>query len=479
MWPFNKQQPETPQPEAPAVDGLFSTHSLGPIVKGEAFKMPEFPQPVGAVAMDSEMSGSVVHERWPLKGGTGSGTAVLGWYAWQTFIGYQACAMIAQHWLIHKACAMPAKDAVRQGWDIDGDGLDLDQIKKADARLNVSAQLADFCTSARIFGIRVALFSVESTDPDYYEKPFNPDGVTQGSYRGIVQIDPFWCYPELTDANLTDPASPGFYEPTFWTIGNRRYHHSHLCVYVPYAVPDFLKSTYRFGGLSVPQMAYERVYAAERTANEGPVLAMTKRLNTFQAAPGANLDKVRENMATMAEMRDNHGVLVHGQGEAYGQTDTSLADLDAVIMTQYQLVAATAEVPATKLLGTSPKGFGASGEYEEASYREALETIQAQAFDPLLEGHYRRLVKSLGMEGDVRIQWAALDSPTAAEFAAIELQKAQAASAYAMVGAIDGADIRSIITSDKESPYFNLPESELPDPELEENPLAGAPDGTA
>jgi len=471
MWPFNKQQPETPQPEAPGGDGLFSTHPLGPIVKGEAFKMPAFDQPKGAVAMDSEMSGSVVHERWPLKGGTGAGTAVLSWYAWQTFIGYQACAMIAQHWLIHKACAMPAKDAVRQGWDIDGDGLDLDRIKMADARLNISAQLADFCTSARIFGIRVALFSVESTDPDYYEKPFNPDGVTQDSYRGIVQIDPFWCYPELTDANLTDPASPCFYEPTFWMIGNRRYHHSHLCVYVPYAVPDFLKSTYRFGGLSVPQMAYERVYAAERTANEGPVLAMTKRLNTFQAAPGANLDKVRENMATMAELRDNHGVLVHGQGEAYGQTDTSLADLDAVIMTQYQLVAATAEVPATKLLGTSPKGFNASGDYELESYREALETIQTQAYSPLLEGHYRRLVKSLGMTGDVRFQWAALDSPTAAEFAELELKRAQADQIYAMVGAIDGQDLRDKLISDKESPYFGLEEREIAPEELSVNPI--------
>ena len=478
MWPFKKQQTEAQEIKQTA--DLFSTHALGPIVKNEAFKMPEFEQPKGSIAMDSGMSGSVVHERWPLKNGTVIGNQVLSWYGMQSFIGYQTCAMIAQHWLINKSCAMPAKDAVRQGWEIDGEDVDLEEVKKADARLNVSAQLADFCTSARIFGVRVALYSVDSTDPEYYEKPFNPDGVTKGSYKGIVQIDPFWCYPELTDSNLTDPASPNFYKPTFWTIGNKRYHHSHLCIYIPYEVPDFLKSTYRFGGLSVPQMAYERVYASERTANEGPILAMTKRLSTFQAAAGANLDKVRENMATMAEMRDNHGVLVHGQGEAYGQTGTSLTDLDAVIMTQYQLVAAIAEVPATKLLGTSPKGFNASGDYELESYREALETIQAQGFNPLLEGHYRRLTKSLEMTGDVRIQWAALDSPTAAEYATIELSKAQAAAAYASIGAVDGEDVREIITANKESLYFNLPKREPLDDEddlLNGNPLVGSPYG--
>lgn len=474
MWPFNKQQSETqpPEPTQLAAD-LFSTHDLGPQVQSKAMPFPDIRQPKGAIAMDSEMSGEVVHERWPLKpGGTGAPHAVLGWYAWQTFIGYQACALIAQNWLVHKACSMPAKDAVRMGWDIDAEGADVDAIKRADKKLGVSAQLAEFCTMARTYGIRVALYAVDSTDPDYYEKPFNIDGVTPGSYRGIVQIDPFWCYPELTDANLTDPASPNFYEPTFWTIGNRRYHRSHLCIYAPFPLPDFLKSTYSFGGLSLPQMIYERVYASERTANEAPILVMTKRLNTFQAAAGANLDKVRENMAMAAELRDNNGVLVHGPGEAWGQTDTALGDLDAVIMTQYQLVAAIAGVPATKLLGTSPKGFGATGEYEEASYRENLEGIQCDAYDPLLNGHYTRLVKSMGMTAEVRVQWAALDSPTAAEFAAIELQKAQAASALAMAGAIDGQDIREVIVKDKESPWFGLEEREVEvEEEMNVNPF--------
>lgn len=449
--------------------GLFSTHELGPQVPSKRIQFPEIRQPKGALAMDSEMSGQVVHERWPLKpGGTGAPHAVMAWYAWQTFIGYQACALIAQNWLVHKACSMPAKDAVRMGWDIDAEGADVDAIKRADKKLGVSAQLAEFCTMARTYGIRVALYSVDSTDPDYYEKPFNPDGVTSGSYRGIVQIDPFWCYPELTDANLTDPASPNFYEPTFWTIGNKRYHRSHLCIYTPFPIPDFLKSTYRFGGLSLAQMIYERVYASERTANEAPILVMTKRMNTFQAAPGANMDKVRENMAAAAEVRDNHGVLVHGAGEAWSQSDTSLADVDTTTMTQYQLVAAIAGVPATKLLGTSPKGFGASGEYEESSYRENLEGIQCDAYDPLLHGHYTRLVKSMSMEADVRVQWAALDSPTAAEFASIELQKAQAASALAMAGAIDGQDIRDVIIKDKESPWFGLEEREIVEGEEEE-----------
>jgi hypothetical protein len=33
---------------------------------------------------------------------------------------------------------------------------------------------------------------------DYYEKPFNPDGITEGSYKGISQVDPYWMMPMLT-----------------------------------------------------------------------------------------------------------------------------------------------------------------------------------------------------------------------------------------------------------------------------------------
>ncbi|MFL9599050.1 anti-CBASS protein Acb1 family protein, partial [Aeromonas veronii] len=45
--------------------------------------------------------------------------------------------------------------------------------------------------------------------------------------------------------------------------------------------PDILKPTYIFGGIPLTQRIYERVYAAERTANEAPLLAMSKRTSTI------------------------------------------------------------------------------------------------------------------------------------------------------------------------------------------------------
>ena len=63
------------------------------------------------------------------------------WYANQTFIGYQLCAMLAQQWLVSKCCLMPAEDATRKGFDItvnDGNeiGADiLDEMRKRDRQI--------------------------------------------------------------------------------------------------------------------------------------------------------------------------------------------------------------------------------------------------------------------------------------------------------------------------------------------------------
>ncbi|WP_174845252.1 anti-CBASS protein Acb1 family protein, partial [Staphylococcus aureus] len=77
---------------------------------------------------------------------------------------------------------------------------------------------------------------------------------------------------------------------------------------------------------------------------------------------------------------------------------------------QYQLVAAIAKTPATKLLGTSPKGFNATGEHETISYHEELESIQEHIFDPLLERHYLLLAKSEEIDVQLEIVWNPVDS---------------------------------------------------------------------
>jgi len=395
--------------------------------------------------------------------------ALMPWYMQQGFIGYQNAAFLAQHWLIQKACATPIDDAIRNGYDITtADGEDLDEedlkaLKLADRKFGIMGELRDFGTKGRIFGIRIAMFEVESEDPDYYEKPFNLDGVKPGSYKGVSQIDPYWCAPILDMESSGVPSSKHFYEPTWWLIGSKRVHRTHLVIFKYADPPDVLKPLYLFGGVPLPQMIMERVYCAERTANEAPALALSKRTTmwlTNMAAVMADTQKAQDLMQTWLAFRDNFGVkLGDKEGDEMQQFDTPLADFDQLIMTQYGLVAATAGVPITKLLGTTPGGFQATGEYDESSYHELLESTQERDLTPFLARHHALVVRSEMpklKDTEIAVKWHELDAITTKERSQDNLLKAQTGAALIATGALLPEDERKRVAADKESGYHGI-----------------------
>jgi phage-related protein (TIGR01555 family) len=376
----------TDTPVEQETGGVFSTHFLtkpgGRLELWRTMFARTFQRPAtlpDGAALDSASDMSDLKAAYRLQTG-GITDAQLAFFGSQSFLGYQMLALLAQNWLINKACSQPAEDAIRKGFDISVTGGEvrpevLDFIRNRDKQLNLTKNLHDFVYFGRMFGIRIAKFDVVSTDEKYYEKPFNPDGITPGSYRGITQIDPYWITPELESDAAANPDSRHFYEPTYWRVNGNRIHRSHLVIFRGPEVADVLKPTYIYGGLSIPQIIFERVYAAERTANEAPMLAQTKRETVIHVDVDkaiANQAAFEEKMAVWAHYRNNFGIKVVGLEETIEQFETSLSDLDATIMTQYQLVASAAGVPVTKLLGTVPKGFNATGEYDEASYHETL-----------------------------------------------------------------------------------------------------------
>ena len=428
---------------------------------------------LSGVAMDSQ-----VNFKLQSQGGTSIPQQQVFWYASQGFIGFPLCAMISQHWLVKKCCLMPAKDAIRNGYEItvnDGSkvGEDvIDAIRRLDVDYRLNHNLIEFVDQGRTFGIRIAMFMVDSSDPKYYEKPFNPDGITPGSYRGISQIDPYWVTFDMNALAAGAPGSIHFYEPTWWIIEGKRIHRTHLIIFRTEQLPDILKPAYLYAGVSIPQKIYERVYAAERTANEAPLLALTKRTDVIKMDTSegtADEPSLVARLKNWIANRDNYGIKTLGLEEEMQQFDTSLTDLDAVIMTQYQIVAAAAEIPAVKLLGTAPKGFNATGEYEEANYHEMLESIQAHDLTPLIERHWLLLIRSeICPRFEIApfsptVMWRPLDAMTGKELAELNRLKAETGNILTQSGAIDGLDERTRIIADPESGYTGLVAEEVPD----------------
>lgn len=381
-----------------------------------------------------------------------------------SFIGYYAMAVVAQNKIVQMGCSSAAKDAMRNGYCLvreDGEELqrkEQRQIAKLDKKHKLSQNIIEAETFNNVFGIRHILF--KHKDPDFdYEEPFNADAFKGGKYAGMSQIDPYWITPELEDNDISDPTSIDYYEPTFWVINGKRYHKSHLIILKGDPVADYLKPTYRYGGISKAQQVYERVYAGERTANEIPQLVMTKRMNvrkTDLAKAQANKAKFVQTLNAASEFRDNYGTQVIGLGEESSQLETSLADLDDSMWANYHLVAAIFQRPVSKLFGTGHGGLG-TGDTDEDYDIAMLETLQSGNLEDVAYAHYERLMMSeFNKEMELDIVWNPLKVLSAKEEAEVNFIKSQTDTNLWNTGSIGDVDVRERLSKDKTSGYSGV-----------------------
>lgn len=392
------------------------------------------------------------------------------------FIGWQSCAVLKQNWLIDRACTIPAEDAITPGWKLaftDSDSEqnlnEADEKKRAAKLKEIEEGAKDYgistiCKKAetlkKVFGYCLVIPEINGAD---MSKPFNIESVRPNSYKGFSVVEPMWVVPRF-DREARNPSSPEFYVPTEYVIAGNTgnpIHKSWLIKLVNSPAPDVLKPVYYWGGVPLTQQIFRRVYAAETTANEAPNLAMTKRMLVVEGnLENAILDPqlFQTRMEMFSRMRDNYGVSVVEPSSNVKQIDTSLADFEELIMTQYQLVASIAQIPISKLLKVQIKGFNSTGEFEKKDYTQTLIAIQENDYTPIIEFHNKLFTKSkYGEEIRLSVNWNKIDEPTEKENAEILHLKAQRDAAYITAGVVTSDEVRDRLRNDEEGEFTALP----------------------
>jgi phage-related protein (TIGR01555 family) len=406
--------------------------------------------------------------------GYGVSPGVIGFFGSNGFIGHSLCAILNQHWLIEKACLMPAKDAVKSGYVTTvKDGTDvppevIDKMRELDEFYKINQNLVEFENKCRIFGIRIAIFKFSDATDEFYKNPFNWSFVKKGNYLGISQVDPYWCAPILDTQSASDPSAIDFYEPTYWIIGGKTYHKSHLVIIRNTDPPDILKPSYLYGGVPKTQQIYEKVYNAERAANEAPRLIMNKRCKVLKtdlkaaATHQAEFDRIQ---AIATQLESNFSLRVVDEDDEFSMIDTSLTDLDTTIMGCQQLVAAVAQVPAVKLFEVEPTGgFQSTGGFSIASYNTTLESIQTDHLNPLVERHHRIVILSdivdeFNIEPfNVKNIWNPIEQLDAKAQSEVNKNNADTAAVLVTNAIIEPQEAREKFIADPKSGYSGIPD---------------------
>lgn len=405
---------------------------------------------------------------------------IFTYFAKQGFIGFNNCAILAQDWLINKSITAPCEDSIAIDYDIndsddevtDEDQNVIEKLKKLShsEKFKIKDICKKFAENKRKYGQALCIPLVDNVD---YSVPFNIDAVTTGSYKGMTVIEPVWVTPVLDIEAGTNPASKRFYQPTWFRLPNgKNIHYSWFIFNIYSEVADLLKPTYYYGGIPLPQLLYEQVYAAHKTAKEAPMLAQSKRLNYVEGNPNAYLadeERLNKELTLMSWLRNNWGWLLIKKDQRIGQLDTTLTDFDAVTMLGYQIVAAISGIPSARLLETSPKGWQSTGSYEDDNYRKLQQGIQNIDYVPILNFHYRLLAKSkLGIDKEYSCVFDDIDTPTEKERAEIREINSRTDATYINAGVVSPEEIRGVLRADEKSGYNVLseeaPEQEEADP---------------
>jgi uncharacterized protein len=401
------------------------------------------------------------------------------------WLGWMSCATLAQHPMISRACSIPGEDAISVGYkicvedgDANGDGIVdpkdekyLHHLVKQAKRMGLEEVCRRFDANKRVFGIGICVpcFEAQSESGRRYiwnmlANPMNLDALNNKEvvYTGMKVVDPYWLTPVFDDESGFNPISKDFYMPTWWQVGTttKRIHKSWCVQCVNTIIADILKPTYFYGGLPLPQMLMNRMYSADKVADEAQMLAMSKRLLVVDANVNklvANPKEAAKVMDALKFARDNWGVFFKNPNTQVQQVDTYITEFNQLIMTQYQLVASIAQMPAPKLLKVMPTGFSDVSELVWKDYAQALTNIQENEYVPILERHFKFISKSLKKKDvNYEVIFNPIDVPTLMEKAQITGEEAKADKMLIESGVLAPEEVRTKLRAERGGRYNHI-----------------------
>jgi phage-related protein (TIGR01555 family) len=290
------------------------------------------------------------------------------------------------------------------------------------------------------------------------------DTIAKGSLRGFKVVEPIWSTPFSYNAN--DPLACDFYVPRAWFVLGKRIHADRLLTFVMREVPDILKPSYNFGGLSMTQLMESDVFQWLRTRNSVSDLIhnfsvmclmtdMADILSGKPDKPGGLFDRA----ALFTQTRDNQGLtLLDKDREEMAAVNVPLAGLHELQAQAQEHQAAPSHIPLVKLLGVTPTGLNASSEGEIQVFYDFVQACKMKFYAP----HFKTILQLLQLhyfgeiDDAIGFEFPSLHAPTVKELAEIRKSNAETDAIYIDKGVLDPAESRVRVAADPESGYSNL-----------------------
>lgn len=329
----------------------------------------------------------------------------------------QLDAAYQSNWLARQIVDIPADDMVREWRSIKSQNAE--EIRVEEDRINLMQHVNDALSWARLYG-GSAILMLANQD---LEQPLNPNNIKKGDLQRLIVFDRYELMPN--SINTWNPLAENYLMPEFYTIyqGNQRIHWTHFARFMGAKLPRRQRVITQGWGdselrkclsdLKSVVASKDGIAELMQEANIDVITreGLTEDLTTDQDG------KIIDRYTLFSQMKSIvHLALLDGE-EKLDRLTLNLTGVAPVMEILMTWISGAADIPATRLFGTSAKGMNATGEGDLKNYYDSLRSKQNSQLDPAMNWLDQIMVRSAigSMPADYNWDWNRLYQPNRKE----------------------------------------------------------------
>ncbi|WP_416861575.1 DUF1073 domain-containing protein [Helicobacter ganmani] len=323
-------------------------------------------------------------------------------------LNYQECSTLSIEPIINNAIGKLSNEVFRTGYNILCENEELKEfLKKRSKELELDKKLVESFECALIYGGCLIYRDRDLKENLGIPLHLSKEIAKKNPMRALNIIPPYLV--GASNVEMFNPLDRGYMKPSLWNIsGNSNIHSSRLIRLVIFRAPDLILPMFNFFGISLCQLMKESVRNTNTAYNAIADILLRFKTDIITS----DLLKINPSEAIaraefINKSKNNLGTLLLTKDEVMQQFVTSIAGLDKVVAQLQESVAIAARMPAVKLLGLTPSGFNATGDYDLNSFYDELESMQKSIIEPILLSIYRELALEFDsiLESEISIEF--------------------------------------------------------------------------
>lgn len=353
-------------------------------------------------------------------------------------------AAYQSNWIARKICDIPAEDMTREWRRINSDKAE--EIAELEQALCVPNQVQEALTWARLYG-GSGILMITGQD---LTKPLNLNKVKKGDLQRLLVFDR-WDMQGLT-LNTWDVLAANYLKPEFYTIrgGSMQVHWTHFARFNGERLPRRWMEQTQGWGDSVLRKCIEEV--ADMVAAKGGIAELMQEANIdVITREGLNDelstdqdDAIVSRYQLFSQMKSVFNMALLDGDEKLDRQTLNLSGVAAILEQFLTWISGSADIPVTRMFGTSAKGMNATGEGDDRNYNNSIRAKQRKDMTEPLRTLDEVLVRSaLGTFPDsYDYTWNPLSLPTDLESAQSEQLRSQKHQTYSDMGVVTTSQIQ-------------------------------------